>query len=75
MSSKMLFLNVYVGDFPGGQGAKTPSSQFREPRFDPWLGTTSHMLKLKSLHTTMKSEDPECYNQDLTQPNKKNFLI
>ena len=34
MSSKMLFLNVYLGNFPGGRGAKTP----REPRFDPWSG-------------------------------------
>ena len=25
-------------DFPGGPGVKTPSSQCREPGFDPWSG-------------------------------------
>ena len=26
------------GDFPGGPVGKTPSSQCRGPRFDPWSG-------------------------------------
>ena len=33
-------------DFPGGPVAKTPHSQCRGPRFDPWLRNKSHMLQL-----------------------------
>ena len=31
-------LEMVVGDFPGGPVAKTPSSQCRGLRFNPWLG-------------------------------------
>ena len=47
-------------DFPGGPVAKTPSSQCKGPRFDPWSGTRSHMLQLNSLHAT--SKDSTCHN-------------
>ena len=29
---------LYIWDFPGGPVAKTPCSQFRGLRFDPWSG-------------------------------------
>ena len=29
---------IYYGEFPGGPGTKTPSSQCRWPRFDSWSG-------------------------------------
>ena len=32
------FLRVWSWDFPGGPGAKTPCSQCRGLRFDPWTG-------------------------------------
>ena len=32
--------------------------------------TGSHMLQLKSLHASMKTEDPACHNEDLVQSNK-----
>ena len=47
-------------DFPGGPVAKTLSSQCKGPRFDPWSGTRSHMLQLKSSHAT--SKDSTCHN-------------
>ena len=51
-------------DFLGGPVAKTPSSQCREPGFDPWLGNLHpfmlqlriHMLKLKFLPATCKTQ-------------------
>ena len=56
------------GDFPGGPVAKTPGSQCRAPRFDPWSGNgRSHMLQLrespavtKILPAAMKTKDPKC---------------
>ena len=33
-------------DFPDGPVAKTPHSQCRGPRFDPWSRNYSHMLQL-----------------------------
>ena len=33
------YLNKDIRDFPGGPVAKTPVSQYREPRFDPWSGS------------------------------------
>ena len=35
---------THNGDFPGGPVAKSLRSQRRGPRFNPWSGTTSHML-------------------------------
>ena len=29
---------IHTGDFPGGPVAKTLDSQYKVPRFDPWLG-------------------------------------
>ena len=31
-------IKLAFGDFPGGPVAKTPHSQFRGPRFNPWSG-------------------------------------
>ena len=35
---KMENLKRSLGDFPGGPLGKTPHSQCRGPRFDPWSG-------------------------------------
>ena len=43
--------SVLLGDFPGGPVAKTPRSQCRGPRSDPWSGNWI-------LHAATK--DPEC---------------
>ena len=51
-----------VGDFPGGPVAKTPGSQCRGPRFNPWLGNWIPHATTKSLHPTAK--DPACCNKD-----------
>ena len=40
----MIVLKNVDRDFAGGLVAKIPCSQYREPGFDPWLGTRSHML-------------------------------
>ena len=40
----MIVLKNVNRDFAGGLVAKIPCSQYREPGFDPWLGTRSHML-------------------------------
>ena len=42
-------------DCPGGPVTETPHSQCRGPRFDPWLGTRSHMPQLKIPHTRTKT--------------------
>ena len=37
--SLFLFFKIKdIRDFPSGPVAKTPCSQYREPRFDPWSG-------------------------------------
>ena len=41
-------------DFPGHPVAKSPCSQCRGPRFNPWS-------RNKSLRATAKIEDPECH--------------
>ena len=43
----------YLRNFPGGLVAKILCSQCREPRFEPWSGTRSHMPQV---------EDPACLN-------------
>ena len=55
-------------DFPGGPVAKTPRSQCRGPRFNPWSGNETY-------HTTTK--EPPCCNEDLAQSNKffKNLRV
>ena len=40
----MIVLKNVDRDFAGGLVAEIPCSQYREPGFDPWLGTRSHML-------------------------------
>lgn len=40
----MIVLKNADRDFAGGPVVKIPCSQYREPGFDPWLGTRSHML-------------------------------
>ena len=39
--------NKQTRDFAGGPVAKTPCSQGRGSRFNPWLGTRSHMPQLR----------------------------
>ena len=46
------------GEFPGGPVAKTPFSQCREPRFNPWLGNGIPYATTQSLHATAKTEYP-----------------
>ena len=36
--SSFLTTTIFSGDFPGGPVAKTPCSQCRRPRFNPWSG-------------------------------------
>ena len=38
-------------DFPGGPVAKTPCSQCRGPRFDPWSGNKIPHAAAKSRHS------------------------
>ena len=47
-------------DFPGGPVAKTPCSQWRGPRFNPWSGNWIPRAATKSPHAATK--DPACHN-------------
>ena len=47
-------------DFPGGPVVKTPCSQCRGPRFDPWSGNWILHVATKSPHAATK--DPACRN-------------
>jgi len=56
-------LNVKIHspkDFPGGPMAKTPHSQYRGPRCDPWLGNWILHAATKSSHAAAKN--PACCN-------------
>ena len=40
-------IRTKIKNFPGGPVAKTPRSQYRGPRFDPWSGNIPHMMQLR----------------------------
>ena len=46
----------------GVQGLRLCAPNAGDLWFDPSLGTGSHMLQLKILHATMKTDDPMCCN-------------
>ena len=47
-------------DFPGGPAAKTPCSQCRGPRFNPWSGNYIPHASTKNSHA--RTKDPTCRN-------------
>ena len=70
ISSIVYFVDYYIyfhslknrqcGNFPDGPVAKTPCSQCRGPRCEPWLGNKIPHAATKSSHATTK--DPVCCN-------------
>ena len=63
---KMISFESYIRDFLGGPVAKTPCSQCRGPRFDPWPGNLNPHVATKCSYAITK--DGPC--RDLAQPNK-----
>jgi len=61
-------LKINQRDFSGGPMAKTPCSQCRGPRFNPWSGNEIPHAATKNLHASTKV--PACCNEDPVLPNK-----
>ena len=58
-----------IRDFPGGPVGKTPRSQCRGPRFDPWSGNLIPCATTKSLLAATK--DSTCCKWRLRLPKLK----
>ena len=63
---KIISFESYIRDFLGGPVAKTPCSQCRGPRFDPWPGNLNPHVATKCSYAI--TNDGPC--RDLAQPNK-----
>ena len=64
-------LRVLRENFLGGLVAKTPSSQCREPGFDPWSGNYIPHAPSKSLQAPIKKKQKNKKNQNTLQATTK----
>ena len=63
-----------LGDFPGGPVAETPCCRCRESGSIPGEGARSHMLQLKILHITAKTQCSQINKYILSKKKKKNQI-